>query len=1447
MKRHSLLVICFIISILPFHICASEVYDVNISQVIIQKGLSQNTVRTVAVDGDGFIWIGTMDGLNRYDGYSTRSYLHLTDQQNNITDHRIRKLFTDNLGSLWVMTYKNEICYYNKESDSFTYIKDEQKELLCFENIYESSIGDIWLWKGNDGIMRLRRNGNGTFDEKRYTKDLLDIENTYFLLEDSQKAIWIGTQKGLYIIDQNDVADKRSENSCSFTQAILLHNQVYFSSENYILKTYNDTKNKLEDIATPFNTPILYMAQLTKEKILFITSNEIWEYNVIDKSFNKSPLTHDKDNIFNTLQVHDNKGGTWFYNQFGFVWYCDGIQSTIKKINLTSLLHNNKSELTRQPFVIDEIMIDSDGVCWIPTYGYGVYQYNPDNEELKCYMGKSNKNEPSSDYLLSITEDSYGNIWIGSEYTGLIKLVKNPQYISITHPEEGVAIGKINNVRSIYEDLQNNIWVGLKNGGLYRYDVNMKNGKLIQNIFNPYSLVEDNKQRLWIASKGEGVYLYDLKSERIINHFKNQPNDQSSLSNDQAFHILRDNQDRIWIATFGNGLNLVEDNNGKITFRNILTNRGNRSLIRYLYQDLSGNIWAATSDGLVRFDPNRIIDHPNSYLVYRMSFERDDMLSSNDIKTIYQDKDSTIWIGTAGGGLNKFIEATPGRSAHFEKFTTQQGLPDNYVLGILEYQDDLWLSNESGLSRFNKKDNSVATYQFAQMSYGNMFNEGANLMLTNDIMVWGNLDGLLLFNPAKFNPDTKTPPVFLTGLKIDGIDSKEYESISPKAIGYTDKIKLNYKQNIFTIEFATLNLLNPDRNKYTYILENYDKDWSVPNHSNTATYKNLSPGNYIFKVKGANSYGIWNDDITTLVITITPPFWKSTWAYMFYAVFIMIILFLVFKIILKLDRLNRAIEMEQQLTRHKLRFFTNISHEFRTPLTLIQGAIENLNSLDNVHETINKQLRVLNRNSLNLSRLIDQLLEFRKIQNDVLRLDLEETDIVTFAKDIFSSFEDLSEKKMIDYTFTTNTEQLYIYIDRKKIDKIIYNLLSNSFKFTPKEGRINLSLQYNKQYETCILAVKDSGIGIPKEKQPLIFKRFAQINQINSGTGVGLSLVKDFIDVHKGKVTFEENETGRGSVFKIELSTNQTTYDGENFITTSNYEQVQNHINENIYELEKGLNELDESTLENYNLLIIDDNYDILNFLTDGFSKYLHVDTACDGKEGLQKAIDSNPDLIICDVMMPEMDGFEVVRQLKSDFQTCHIPIILLTAHSSNEHRIEGIENGADDYIIKPFSLKYVQKRVMKMIEQREQLKKRFSNGLVIEGSLINGIDKNKEFFDKIETILDANYQDSSFTIEKFVELSGVKRTIFYKKVKGITGLSPNELIKIKRLNKSALLLKESDFIVSEVAYAVGFEDPFYFSKCFKTHFNCTPTDYKKGFETLLKATCAITETQLAD
>jgi signal transduction histidine kinase/ligand-binding sensor domain-containing protein/DNA-binding response OmpR family regulator len=1394
-----------------------EASELKFSQISSRNGLSQNTVRAIAEDRNGFIWAGTLDGLNKYDGYNIRSYRHRIGNHYSLKDHRILELFVDTNGYVWAKTYMNEISCYDPLSDSFLDLKNSNKEPYLFGNYYESSSGDIWLWDKNEGALRLRNTVARTFDQKVFLQTLPSWKNYHFLFEDSQANIWIGGSTGLYQISGDEmITHQPNGKNYVYTNAVELNNTLYFATDESVLVIFNRAWNRFEEVSYEVSKKVWnVMTPIGANKILlFSDTREVFLFNTLTREFEKPEWTDDSDFTDGVLSIHfiiDNKKGIWITNNKGFVWYC-----------LQGEDHFRKKQLSSDDyFTLNRVYVDSSGLIWLTTYGSGLFTYHRGKDEFTNYRNDLCVNCLSSDYLLSIVEDRFGNIWLGSEYAGIIRAVKTPDYIRVVRPEQNTIVGKVNNVRTIFEDSQGNIWVGAKNGSLYVYNQELTEHTCIGEDINPYSLMEDDKQRMWVGTKNNGVYLYDIKSFRCIDNMSNRKEDPASLSHNTVFHIMKDHKGRIWIATFGGGINLAKENDQMFTFRSFVNNKGNQSRLRYLHQDSKEMIWAGSNDGLMRFDPDELIHNPQAYRFHTMDFNQEYSLSSNDIKMIYEDADSTIWVGTASGGLNKYMEATD----NFLSFDYKDGMADNYVLGIMEHGDHLWISSENGLSKFNKKDYSVATYQFSQKTFGNIFNEGAFCLRKDGMMMWGNLDGILALDPERFTPDKQITPVLITGLQINGMEWNDLKKdASEKSITFMDKITLSHKQHTFSIEFAMLALRNPDKNRYAYILDNYDSDWSVQASDNTATYRNLPYGKYVFRVKGANADGEWSQDTTALSIIIKPPIWRTTWAYLFYFILLCTLLYVVFRVVMNFNRIKNEIEVEKQLTNHKLRFFTNISHEFCTPITLIQSSIENLNKHADLPASVNKQLGILNRNSTDLRHLIDQLLEFRKLQNNVLRLDLEELDIVSFANNIFNGFQHLAEQKTIHYTFQSSIDALHLYIDRKKVDKIIYNLLSNAFKFTPKGGSIELSISRKEAEQTCCLTVKDNGIGVPKEKQHLLFNRFSTINYTATGAGIGLSLAKEFIEAHKGKIYFRSNPGG-GSIFTVELATQKEIYAGENFVSSHGLEEKAPIPMTPSFTLDETI--IDRETFSDYQLLIIEDNDAMRNFLKDEFLKYLSVDTAEDGKIGLQKAIETNPDLIICDVMLPEMDGYEVTRRLKGEFQTCHIPVILLTAHASIENRLEGVESGADAYITKPFNSTYVVKRVMKLIEQREMLKKCYSKDFILHKGLVS-TDKDKIFFEKVEKILEENFRNSNFTIDRFFELSGVRRTLFFRKVKSMTGFSPNEMIKIRRLKESARLLQKEDLTVSEVSYKVGFEDPYYFSKCFKSHFGKSPSQYQK-------------------
>lgn len=635
-----------------------------------------------------------------------------------------------------------------------------------------------------------------------------------------------------------------------------------------------------------------------------------------------------------------------------------------------------------------------------------------------------------------------------------------------------------------------------------------------------------------------------------------------------------------------------------------------------------------------------------------------------------------------------------------------------------------------------------------------------------------------------------------------------------QSITKTKSIRLKHNQNSFGLEFSSLNYQRALSDRYTFILEDYDADWNPVTPYNVATYKNIPPGKYRFKVKCVNNPYTMDSTETQLDITISPPFWKSTLALILYLILSVLIAWGTFRTVSKMNRLNNQIVIEKELTEYKLRFFTNISHEFRTPLTIIQGSIENMHDMQ-LSPPLKKQVHTLERGTSKLMRLINQLLEFRKLQNNQMDLRLEYTECVGFSRGIHEMFRETAGRKQIDFRFSSNQDSRVVLLDRDKIETILFNLLSNAFKHTP-------------------------------EKQHLLFVRFKQINYTDSGIGIGLHLTSELVKAHKGEIAYNASEWG-GASFRVTIPMLDEAYEGE--------EIIQPNISMEMYDVTTGTSDINTGADEyisspgevvldssedvsspdggnskkKYHILLIEDDEEVRLFLENQLKRYFSVSSARNGLIGWEMAINEQPHLIVCDVMMPEMDGFEVTRKLRADFQSSHIPIILLTAHSSIEHQLEGINAGADAYITKPFSTKYLISRITKLIEQREKLQYKFAHepGMVLP--TISTSDKDAAFVDKIHAVIEKHIGNSEFSIDDFAKEAEMGRTLFYKKIKGLTNYSPNEYLRIVRLKKGAELLKETALNVSEIAYEVGFNDPDYFGKCFKEQFGVTPSQFRNG------------------
>lgn len=1382
--------------------------DFDITQINTTDGLSQNTVRSICIDRQGFLWAGTLDGLNRYDGNGFVIYKPQLGNVNSLSDPRIRSIQEDFAGYLWIKKYDNTYSCYNPKLDVFINVEDSQGQPIdmSFTEVYFASDSTVFLYGGIAGAAKVIVSGT----DKPLAIWVEQQKKYYDLVEDNGNVWLVGDD--LVRIKNNGNAKHYDIPGMSVSRFMCLLSNVIFITDNSDKLFRFDTKKEvpLKSLSSSGNAKFLSCHKADTSLLMLTTRQHgVIAYDVVQKRFVSSAEINAQGIANEAEIITDNLGQIWACDHSGIIYRYSS--DTRKMIPIRVITPDVAKVIDYERYAV---FVDSRGYYWITTYGCGLVLYNPQNDETQSFKYNGTEKGISSDFLLSIAEDRYGNIWVGSEYAGIMKLSSKQYNISVLKPEASTTLGSSNNVRVIYEDNNGNIWLGTKNGSLYVYDITMEQLLYSRKNINPYAIVHDKKGRIWIGTKGNGVYVYDSFSMREIAHYENDENDPVSLCHNSVFYILVDSQGRVWIATFGGGLDLVEENaSGKVSFHHFFNTQDNRAFIRSLLEDHSGMIWAGSYDGLIGFVPDELIVDPNDYVLYQYNINDLDGLSCEDIKCICEDSRQRLWIGTAGGGLNRIH--FDGNHCKFDKFTSQQGLPSDIVTSLINTNDStLWVGTENGLACFDINKQSFVNLLLPGSTYGNFFNENASVKRRNGHLLWGTLDGMVTFDPENVLESPKSPTPVLTELIVDEqrVGGMAKNSPLEASINYSSKIRLRYNQNTFTIVFASLNLTNPLSNKYSYMLKGFDTQWSPMSLSNSATYKRLAPGKYTFMVRNATDP---ETKFTSIDVVVIPPWWKSTLALIFYMIFFIVLFGVILFIINKMNLLRNSVTMEHEITDYKLRFFTNISHEFRTPLTLIQGTVDALvDDTTGWPAATKAHIDILARNTRHLSRLIDQLLEFRKIQNKVLTLNLEEVNISAYVTDIFNSFDDVAKQKRIKYTLEV-PDVWKILIDRNKVEKIVYNYISNAFKFTPDGGSIAVCV-VRTDSDWCHISVADTGCGIPKVKQSQIFKRFMQVNFSANGTGVGLSLVKEFVEAHHGKAFYNDNPGG-GAIFSVEFPTDYSHFPDVNIITKEQ-SASNGELPEGIEEAEN----TDEPDDMQYTVLVIDDNKDILEFLTMQLSQHFVVVTAENGQQGLDVIAHQMPDLVVCDVKMPVMDGLEFTQKIRSDFRTSHIPIILLTAHPSDSIQLESSESGADAYIMKPFSLKYLLSRIYKLIEQREMLRQRFAQQH--QQDEVELPDQN--FMRKLDAIIEKNVSRVDFGIEDLMSELNMSRSNIYKKLRMAADCTPGEYVKLWRMNLARKLIKEGGLTVSQVALQIGMEDPFYFSKCFKRQFGCSPSKF---------------------
>lgn len=1233
-------------------------------------------------------------------------------------------------------------------------------------DIYQDQKGFMWF-STNNGLARYDGNQMKVYLQDSAYASSSDRRVKRITEDKDFKYMWIYTaSETFYCLDMTTghLVDYLSEAKGWRAQERPLHFTQSKLQENGLFYMWGPKDGGLIVDYRDGNFKVKYLSAKDMEAIL----PKLQDAKIADKQLVQ------KWKVPNGRVLTDNKGGKWIYNNTGILRKVVG-----DSLITLRLLPNETNYIDYERFNIVE---DNHGLVWISTYGKGLFVFNHDLTQGQHFVANDKGESPiASNYLLCIAADRRDGVWVSAEYGGVSHLQVMDKGVVRIFPNGKENLDFSNVVRMVKKQRDGSVMVGTRDGCLYHYSADMAQ-MLGKSHFdsNIYSVVEMPQGRMWIGTRGKGIYGIpglDFKNKKV-------------------FCLKPDDRRRMWIGTFGEGLSVAIPRGEGYEVRTFFADSVGLNEVRCLAIDRKGMLWGGTSGGLFCVDPTRFAADGKGLRVYKRGSEIHDMLV---------DRQGRLWLTVPGEGLVCM------QDGNFRILDASQGLINNMVQSVVETEDgNLWVSTQHGVSCWKAKDNSFDNYLFSRVMMGNVYNENSAVCLDDGRVLLGGNYGLTIINPSRIS-------------HVKGQTSVVFTSHP-----YSDEMTLSYEERSPKINFSTLDYSDVNNVKYTYWLEGYDSSWSVPSPTPWVNYQNLPFGSYRLHVKASYSDGIWGKE-SVLDISVEPPFYLSVWAWVFYALFLTVVIVMVVKSIREKNILKGKIKFEQEFTRYKLVFFTNIAHEFRTPLTLIQGSLEKEKRIMKTNHwqlELEKTVRTMDKSVQRMLRLIDQLLEFRKMQAGKLKLSLQETDVVMFVQGICKMFDDAAESKQIDFKFESQLPAYLMYLDQQKMDKVVFNLLSNAFKYTHAKGTISVSLSFT---DVMTIRVADTGVGIPQEKREQLFSRFMQSSYTGESFGIGLHLTHELVRTHHGEITYQENEGG-GSVFVVTIPLQKDCYEASDFLVKDSPILKADLAKQRDGQEEKTTDAVPSAPsapLNRRTILLIEDDNDVREFLLSELESCFDLKVASDGKAGIAMAKELNVDLIVSDVMMPGMNGFELTKRLKNSFETSHIPIILLTALSTDENVLEGTESGADAYITKPFSPQLLMGRILQLLNQREILRQKFGKVPQEIRSAMLRNEQDSLFVKRLDSIVYSRLGEQDLSVDKVAGLLHLGRTIFYKKVRGTTGYTPNEYIRVIRLRKAAELLKEGEKNVSEVAYAVGFDNPYYFSKCFKEQFGMPPSQYR--------------------
>jgi len=1435
------------------------------SHYSVKEGLSEINVLCMLQDKKGQMWFGTFDGLNMFNGYTFKTYKSNPGKLFGLENYRIDKIKEDNDGFLWLQTYDGSIYRFDPKTENFLQVPQCIEEFknykLPIKSVYTLKDGSVWLSSDEDGCFKVE---NLDTDAKiklthfNINNDLLTSNKVNKVLLDEKKNTWILTANGLNLLKKNSAKPAqlfKEKGVGNFISILEMSSNIWIGGEHGILRIYNSNKETFDAVKTPISSNIIDIYRINANEIFLLTDKSgFFLYNLKTNEFttyNKLNNSGVKNDIFYSGYM-DKQLNLWLESDNPSIVY---FETAKRRVNNFNIQVDKSAPYTRLPnfFVIE----DKYGSTWVNPRQGGFGKYNRELNALEPFYNDPNsKDRKFSNVMHSAYSDTQGNLWLCPYSYGIEKIVFSQSPFNFYKPSPNEVNSASNEVRSLFQDKDNLLWVGKKNGTIQLYDASNNligdlgaNGRI--NSSSPlrasiYSIASDNAGNIWLGSKGDGLFKLTKNgvgknvSFSIVNYRYNS-DDINSISSNNVYSVFEDHAHRIWVATYGGGINLLETENGQarfISFRNKLKNYPIRQCLRtrYITEDAKGRMFVGTTGGLLAFSYDNKRPESIAFYQYTHDSQNPKTISGNDVHYVLPTRDGKLYLAIFGGGLDVLKgEFDFKKDPEFQTYMKNNGAPSNVVFTLKEdKKGDIWFSTQTEIVKFLVREKRFDAY-YPSNDNPYSFIEGAVCQTAQGNLAYGTTEGFLVFNPLNATKSQFTPKIVLTDFQLFNNSLEVGVEGSPlkKVIDETNELELNHEQNIFSIGYASLDYTDPLNVEYAYKLDGFEKEWNYVHNQRMATYTNLPKGEYVFRVKSTNSEGVWVENERSIIIIKLPSFWESNWALLLYVVLFIGLAALAAYILVTIFRLKTDVEVEHRITNLKLRFFTDISHELRTPLTLIASPIENILRNESLSQSVKDQLTMVQRNTDRMLRLINQILDFRKIQNKKMKLLIEDISTGSFVKDICQSFVKLAEDRKIDFQVHDESNNAQLWVDKDKFEKIIFNLLSNAFKFTSPGNPIEVITTEEK--DTVSITIKDKGMGMSKDRLKLLFNRFESLATANvsfqEGTGIGLSLTKELVELHEAKIEVESN-VGKGSSFKIIfLKGHEHFGDSEEFVLHDSSSVETSSLDTTSMESEERSEMEENVTSERPTILIAEDNNELRSFLHTVLSHKYEVLEAENGLQALEMAKTAVPDLIITDVMMPEMNGLELAKAIKDDIHISHIPLVLLTAKTDMESKLEALQYGVDDYITKPFSSAYLEARIENLLKLRKQLQDLYRSSLtsgVISPSKPNVVSQDDIFIQRIMKLIEDNIDNSELTIDEIASNIGFSRSAFFKKLKSLTGLAPVEFLKEVRIQRAAQLIETGEYNFSEITYMVGINDPRYFSRCFKQKFGMSPREYKE-------------------